>query len=191
MQGNILLHIHFSLLISRYPKPGTKNPTITLKIADLADPKNIRTRDLTPPPILSNRYVVTPFILNLIKHFLFNREHYIANAAWVSQTEVSVVWMNRPQNLSVVTICKSPMWYCQETHRISGDGRGWIDEVSVPFFSLNASSYIAISPLRDGLSGHYKHLVHIHISKKRIIPLTHGKFEVNKIVNWDEIHNYV
>lgn len=46
------------LLIFRYPKPGTKNPTITLKIADLADPKNIRTRDLTPPPILANRFVV-------------------------------------------------------------------------------------------------------------------------------------
>lgn len=46
------------LLIYRYPKPGTKNPTITLKIADLADPKNIRTRDLTPPPILANRFVI-------------------------------------------------------------------------------------------------------------------------------------
>lgn len=181
-------------MIFRYPKPGTKNPTITLKVADLADPKNIRTRDLTPPPILANRFVVK---LNLFHFKFFNdfvsltREHYIASAAWVSQTEVSVVWMNRPQNLSVVTVCKSPMWYCQETHRISGDGRGWIDEVSVPFFSSNSSSYIAISPLRDGLSGHYKHLVHIHISKKRIVPLTHGKFEVNKIVNWDEIHNYV
>lgn len=42
------------------------------------------------------------------------REHYFASAAWVSNTEVSVVWMNRPQNISVVTLCKSPMWYCQE-----------------------------------------------------------------------------
>lgn len=46
--------------------------------------------------------------------FLSFREHYFASAAWVSQTEVSVVWMNRAQNLSVVTLCKSPMWYCQE-----------------------------------------------------------------------------
>ena len=40
-----------------------------------------------------------------------------------------------------------------QTHRISGDGRGWVDEMSVPFFSLNGSSYIAISPLRDGSAG--------------------------------------
>lgn len=46
-----------------------------------------------------------------------HREHYFASAAWVSQTEVSVVWMNRAQNLSVVTLCKSPMWYCQEVSK--------------------------------------------------------------------------
>lgn len=67
---------------------------------------------------------LTPFVcfFNFSFDFLFlfvsctfsNREHYFTSAAWVSQTEVSVVWMNRPQNLSVVTLCKSPMWYCQE-----------------------------------------------------------------------------
>uniref|UniRef100_A0A8W7PA02 Venom dipeptidyl peptidase 4 n=1 Tax=Anopheles coluzzii TaxID=1518534 RepID=A0A8W7PA02_ANOCL len=77
------------------------------------------------------------------------------------------------------------------THRISGDGRGWVDEMSVPFFSLNGSSYIAISPLRDGSAGHFRHLVHVHIGKKRIIPLTHGRFEVNKILHWDQANNFV
>lgn len=38
----------------RYPKPGTANPMVTLKVADLADPKNIRTRDLKPPPAFAN-----------------------------------------------------------------------------------------------------------------------------------------
>uniref|UniRef100_A0A4Y0BK07 Venom dipeptidyl peptidase 4 n=1 Tax=Anopheles funestus TaxID=62324 RepID=A0A4Y0BK07_ANOFN len=157
----------------RYPKPGTSNPTVTLNVADLTDPKTIRMNKLTPPPIL------------------LNQEHYFTSASWVSPSEVSVVWMNRPQNLSVVTLCKSPMWYCQETHRISGDGRGWVDEMSVPFFSLNGSSYIAISPLRDGSAGHFRHLVHVHIGKKRIIPLTHGRFEVNKILHWDQANNFV
>ncbi|XP_035782023.1 venom dipeptidyl peptidase 4-like isoform X3 [Anopheles albimanus] len=157
----------------RYPKPGTSNPTVTLNVADLTDPKSIRMNKLTPPPIL------------------VNQEHYFTSASWISPSEVSVVWMNRPQNLSVVTLCKSPMWYCQETHRISGDGRGWVDEMSIPFFSLNGSSYIAISPLRDGAAGHFRHLVHVHIGKKRIIPLTHGRFEVNKILHWDQANNFV
>lgn len=42
------------------------------------------------------------------------RDHYFTSATWISTTEISVVWLNRPQNISVVTICKSPMWICQE-----------------------------------------------------------------------------
>ncbi|KAG5683000.1 hypothetical protein PVAND_012312 [Polypedilum vanderplanki] len=170
--GNVNLYPEIRSL--RYPKPGTLyNPTILLRVADLADPKSVRIRDLTPPPILHHR------------------EHYFASAAWVSQTEVSIVWMNRAQNLSVVTLCKSPMWYCQETHKTSGDGRGWVDELSIPHFSTNTTTYIAISPVREGSSGHYRHLVHVQISKKRIIPLTHGRSDVSKIVHWDQTNNYV
>jgi hypothetical protein len=38
-------------------QPGTANPSITLWVADLADPKNIRTRDLKPPTALANESV--------------------------------------------------------------------------------------------------------------------------------------
>lgn len=78
-----------------------------------------------------------------------------------------------------------------KTHRISGDNRGWVDEHSVPSFSSNVSTYIAISPLRDGPAGHFKHLVHVHIHRKQILPLTHGRFEVNRIVHWDQQHSLV
>lgn len=32
----------------------------------------------------------------------------------VSAAEICVVWLNRAQNTSVTTLCKSPMWMCQE-----------------------------------------------------------------------------
>lgn len=38
----------------RYPKPGTRNPVATLRVADLADPKNFRVRDIKPPAVLIN-----------------------------------------------------------------------------------------------------------------------------------------
>lgn len=60
-----------------------------------------------------------------------------------------------------------------------------------PYFASNGSSYIAISPLRDGAAGLFRHLVHVHISQKRILPLTHGTFEVRQIVYWDELNNFV
>lgn len=78
-----------------------------------------------------------------------------------------------------------------QTHRINGDNRGWVDILSVPYFALNGSSYITIQPLRDGGAGHFKQLIHVEISRKRITPLTHGRSEVNKIVYWDQTHNYV
>lgn len=78
-----------------------------------------------------------------------------------------------------------------QTHRVSGDGKGWVDVLSVPYFASNGSSYIAISPLRDGAAGLFRQLVHVDIPKKRILPLTHGSFEVKNIVNWDEHNSYV
>lgn len=78
-----------------------------------------------------------------------------------------------------------------QTHRVSGDGKGWVDVLDVPYFAANGSSYISISPLRDGDAGHFRHLVHVHIAQKRILPLTHGTFEVNRIVHWDEAYNFV
>lgn len=52
-------------------------------------------------------------------------------------------------NLLMNPFRRSPL----QTHRVSGDGRGWVDTVAVPLFAANASIYVAISPLRDGLFG--------------------------------------
>lgn len=38
----------------RYPKPGTRNPQVTLTIADLAVPNSIRMTVVKPPSPLSN-----------------------------------------------------------------------------------------------------------------------------------------
>ncbi|XP_063218410.1 dipeptidyl aminopeptidase-like protein 6 [Bacillus rossius redtenbacheri] len=152
----------------RYPKAGTPNPLVTLWVADLADPKNIRTRDLKPPAA-----------------FKHTSEFYFTAVTWVSLTEVCVTWMNRPQNLSIITVCKSPMWYCQETHRVSGEGRGWVDIQDAPLFSQDGNTYVTIAPVRDGPAGHFKHVISVNIAKKRVLPLTHGRFEVARILAWD------
>lgn len=39
----------------RYPKAGTRNPEVTLRVADLADPSNIGMKTLKPPVILKNK----------------------------------------------------------------------------------------------------------------------------------------
>lgn len=131
------------------------------------------------------------FYINLFYSFPSFRDNYFFSISWISQTQVSVIWLNRPQNLSITTICKSPVWKCMETHRVIANDRGWVDATSTPVFSSNTSSYIAIKPLREGGYGYYRHLVHVNIASKTDIPLTHGKFEVRKIVNWDEINHWM
>lgn len=45
------------------------------------------------------------------------RDHYFSSASWVSATEIAVVWLNRPQNISVVSVCRSPQFACIEVSR--------------------------------------------------------------------------
>ncbi|KAH8333609.1 hypothetical protein KR059_001206, partial [Drosophila kikkawai] len=157
----------------RYPKPGTQNPTVTLRVADLKDPQKVHITDLRPPQILAHE------------------DHYFSSASWVSHSKIAVVWLNRPQNISVVSVCKAPAFECIETHRVSGDGRGWVDTVTVPLFATNASIYVAISPLRDGLFGYFRHIVHVDIDNNRVLPLTHGPYEVNRLLHWDQLDNWI
>ncbi|XP_046609663.1 dipeptidyl peptidase 4 isoform X3 [Neodiprion virginianus] len=155
-------------------QPGTPNPSIQLIVADLADLKNIRSRTLRPPPAIEHA------------------EHYFTTASWVSLTEVCVTWLTRAQNLSIITVCKSPMWHCQEIQRIVGEGRGWVDTPpESPVFSTDGSSYVAIIPVRDGPSGYYKHIMLANVSKKRVVPLTHGRYEVIRILAWDQVNNTI
>ncbi|CAH0551631.1 unnamed protein product [Brassicogethes aeneus] len=151
----------------RYPKPGTRNPQVTLTIADLADTSNIKTKTVIPPPVMQNI------------------DYYFTAVSWISLTEISVVWLNRPQNLSVVTICTSPKWDCKETQRIVSDGHGWVDMGDSPVFGTDSTNYITIAPVRDGPAGNFRHAVSVNIPKRRIIPLTHGRYEVARILTWD------
>ncbi|XP_066907561.1 inactive dipeptidyl peptidase 10 [Halyomorpha halys] len=149
----------------RYPKAGTTNPQVKLYVSDLADIKNIKTRDLRPPMALDAK------------------DHYFVAVTWVSSTEVAVVWMNRTQNQAMVTLCKTPMWLCQETQRYS-DMKGWVDTPGPPIFSPDGNTYLTLSPVRDGNSGFFRHVVSVNIPKKRNIPLSHGPYSVSKILAW-------
>ena len=50
----------------------------------------------------------------LISHFLF-RDHYFTGVSWSPKSDrVAVNWMNRGQNVSIVSECKDPIWICTE-----------------------------------------------------------------------------
>ncbi|CAB3385449.1 Hypothetical predicted protein [Cloeon dipterum] len=158
----------------RYPKPDTPNPTVTLWVADLADPKNIRKRDLKPPSALDDE------------------EFYFTSVTWVSLTELSVVWMNRAQNFSLVSVCKSPLWMCQEVHRVTIESRGWVPESrGPPLFSKDSASFVTLTPIRDGSAGRFMHVTLVDTAKSGTFSLTHGRFDVASIEAWDHVENKI
>ncbi|XP_060807147.1 inactive dipeptidyl peptidase 10 [Amyelois transitella] len=160
----------------RYPKPGTNNPTVTLTVADIADPKHIRTRHLTPPKV----------ILEL-------GDYYFTSAQWVSLTEVCVVWLTRTQNLSVVSVCKSPMWYCQEVYRITSGSEGWVESAPAPLWSAGGGALVTLAPIRDGPAGLFRHIVRTEHNAHgpRALPLTHGSFDVVQLLAWDHANKHI
>lgn len=72
-----------------------------------------------------------------------------------------------------------------QTQRITTDGPGWVDMGDSPLFGRDSSNYITVAPVRDGPAGYFKHAVAVNIPKGRILPLTHGKFEVTRVLAWD------
>ena len=43
----------------------------------------------------------------------FFREYYFTAVSWVRSDAVAVIWMNRAQNISLVTECNQPTWICR------------------------------------------------------------------------------
>ena len=72
-----------------------------------------------------------------------------------------------------------------QTQRISGEGKGWVEIFPSPLFSPDGKRYITLAPVRDGSAGYFRHIITVNIQKKRALPLTHGKHQVNKIIAWD------
>lgn len=156
----------------RYPKPGQENPRVTLWVVDLSDLRSIRPRDLKPP--------------NVVK----DQDHYFTAVTWVDSGTVSVVWMNRAQNTSVITICGQPLYFCEATHT-EHSRHGWVDLYDPPVFSEDGQSFLVRLPVRDGEEGEFKHVCLYSVRMRRVIPMTHGPFEVTEILGWDQNYNYI
>jgi len=44
--------------------------------------------------------------------FLPHSEHYVTMVKWISRTKTSVRWLNRAQNISILTVCDTTTGAC-------------------------------------------------------------------------------
>ena len=152
----------------------------------------------------------------LISHFLF-RDHYFTGVSWSPKSDrVAVNWMNRGQNVSIVSECKDPIWICTEVRKLTPHhfpslpndfsfpqkfredvpSNGWSTLFSPVLYSRDGASFLVRSPIRGGAEGHFQQISLVQSSPRSKAEvasfqasehtITSGIVEVNKILAWDE-----
>uniref|UniRef100_A0A8C5FN31 Dipeptidyl peptidase like 10 n=1 Tax=Gadus morhua TaxID=8049 RepID=A0A8C5FN31_GADMO len=150
-----------------YPKAGQANPQVKLYVVNLYGPTH--TQELTPPDSLKLR------------------EHYVTMVKWISKTKTCVRWLNRAQNISILTVCDTTTGACR--HEESSEL--WLSKQNQePVFSRDASRFFLTVPVKQGGRGEFHHIAmfttQFRTDQNEVRHLTSGNWEVTKIVAYDE-----
>ncbi|XP_038609598.1 inactive dipeptidyl peptidase 10 [Tachyglossus aculeatus] len=152
-----------------YPKAGQVNPTVRLFVANLYGP--IHTLELLPPDALKSR------------------EYYITMVKWVNNTKTLVRWLNRPQNVSILTLCETTTGACSKKYEMTADS--WLTKQNEePVFSRDGRTFFMTVPVKQGGRGEFHHIAMFLVQGKgeqaSVRHLTSGSWEVLRILAYDE-----
>ncbi|XP_055836833.1 inactive dipeptidyl peptidase 10 isoform X2 [Episyrphus balteatus] len=159
----------------RYPTPGTTNPEVHLWIVDISNLTDIQRNLVKPPPSLDGQ------------------DYYLTSAGWVTQGnhQISTVYMMRSQNYSIVATCFAPNWTCIDTHSERAPEDEWLDILPHPVFSPDGDSFLILASIQESGTEHFTHIKHVTITQQRISVISHGRYEVLKILCWDTANHLV
>ncbi|XP_054831748.1 inactive dipeptidyl peptidase 10-like [Eublepharis macularius] len=154
-----------------YPKAGQPIPSVQLFVVNLSRPQPLRILELLPPEPLQGR------------------EYYITMVKWVAQSRLAVQWLNRPQNMSVLSLCEVPTGSCSEKYKVTSDA--WVDmQQGRPVFSEDAETLFLPVPVKQGAQGEFHHVTMLSTQPSRkessVRLLTSGDWDVIKILGYRE-----
>ncbi|KAK7939025.1 hypothetical protein WMY93_002351 [Mugilogobius chulae] len=152
-----------------YPKMGQNNPTVSLSVVSLDG--SSRTIELGPP----DSFIKSEFYISMVK--------------WVSSERVSVRWVNRAQNMSVLCLCGVSSGACTKKHVATTEK--WLDRQNEePMFSKDYATFFITMPIKHGGRGTFSHITMFSNESEdedvNIRHLTSGSWEVTEIVAYDE-----
>ncbi|KAJ3592680.1 hypothetical protein NHX12_007807 [Muraenolepis orangiensis] len=109
------------------------------------------------------------------------REHFVTMVMWIIKTKTCVRWLNRAQNISILTR--------QETSEL------WLSKQNQePVFSRDASRFFLTVPVKQGGRGEFHHIAmfttQFRTDQSEVRHLTSGNWEVTKIVAYDEDNDH-
>ncbi|XP_044072620.1 inactive dipeptidyl peptidase 10-like isoform X2 [Siniperca chuatsi] len=152
-----------------YPKMGQINPTITLYVVSL-DGSSLTT-ELRPP------------------HSFQKSEYYITMVKWVNQERLCVRWVNRAQNMSLLSLCDVTTGDCTKKHVMTSEK--WLDRQNEePVFSKDCTTFFITMPLKHSSHGTFNHITMVSNQSEgqevNFRHLTSGSWEVSQILAYDE-----
>ncbi|KAM4561757.1 inactive dipeptidyl peptidase 10-like [Fundulus diaphanus] len=150
-----------------YPKMGQTNPSVDLHVVSLDGSSS--TTQLRPPDSLESDF-------------------YITMVKWVTRQNLSVRWVNRAQNLSVLSLCDASTGACVKKHVMTSEA--WLDRQNQePLFSRDRTTFFISAALLDG-GGAFSHVAMVSLQadgeQGAVRQLTSGGWEVSRLLAFDE-----
>ncbi|VVC89663.1 unnamed protein product [Leptidea sinapis] len=156
-----------SLRTLRYPQVNRNNPEATIYVVSLKTPKFL----------FSHAIQFTSQV---------DKGWYIRWSSWLDEKQIAVLLLNRPQNVSVISICSSVHYNCQDIYRDETDGTRWSGLGSEPAdeecgwcegaaLLAGKSGVFTSIPITDQ-GGVWRHAVQLYRDVRTT--LTQGSFEV-------------
>jgi hypothetical protein len=87
--------------------------------------------------------------------------------------------------LSFVAWC----WLQIHAERASEDT--WLDVQPHPLYTEDGESFLLLASIKEGAYNHFTHIKHVTPSQQRMAVLTHGSYEVIRILSWDSTNHLV
>ncbi|XP_028565940.2 inactive dipeptidyl peptidase 10-like isoform X2 [Podarcis muralis] len=152
-----------------YPKAGQPIPSVQLFVVNLSGALHLL--ELLPPESFQGR------------------EYYITMVKWVGHSRLAVRWLNRPQNMSVLSLCEAATGTCTERYKVTSDF--WVDmQQGMPIFSEDAETLFLPVPVKQGPRGEFHHVTMLSTQPSRkessVRLLTSGTWDVTSILAYDE-----
>ncbi|XP_029937129.1 inactive dipeptidyl peptidase 10-like [Myripristis murdjan] len=157
-----------------YPKMGQTNPTVKLYVVTLDGSSQMT--ELQPPDSFEKS------------------EYYITMVKWVTEEALAVRWVNRAQNMSILSLCNATTAECVKKHVMTSEK--WLDRQNEePVFSKDGTVFFITMPLKHGGRGAFNHITMISNQSQgqevNLRHLTSGSWEVSQVLAYDQSTNLV
>ncbi|MEQ2186378.1 Dipeptidyl aminopeptidase-like protein 6, partial [Goodea atripinnis] len=116
---------------------GEENPVITLYVVNLNGP--LHTIEMRRPD--------DPRI----------GEYYVTMVKWATTTKLAINWLNRAQNISMLTLCEATTGVCTKKHE--DESEGWLyRQNEEPLFSKDGLKLFFTRAIPQGGRGKFFHI---------------------------------